>query len=29
VRRAGDLTLPAGLSPFSRLAHLRERLSSE
>ncbi|HLO75799.1 MAG TPA: methylmalonyl Co-A mutase-associated GTPase MeaB [Magnetospirillum sp.] len=27
VRRAGDLTLPAGRSPFSRLAELRDRLS--
>ncbi len=28
VRRAGDLSLPAGASPFTRLAQLRERLSA-
>ncbi|MGE5477836.1 MAG: ArgK/MeaB family GTPase [Bacteroidales bacterium] len=29
VRRAGDLRLPSGQSPFSRLAELRERMSRE
>ncbi|MGE5514342.1 MAG: methylmalonyl Co-A mutase-associated GTPase MeaB [Bacteroidota bacterium] len=28
VRRAGDLSLPAGQSPFSRLAELRDRLAA-
>lgn len=28
VRRAGDLSLPPGRSPFSRLAELRERLAA-
>lgn len=28
VRRAGDLSLPAGVSPFTRLSQLRERLSA-
>jgi LAO/AO transport system kinase len=29
VRRAGDLRLPSGQSPFSRLAELRERMATE
>ena len=27
IRRAGDLTLPPGLSPFTRLAQLRDTLA--